>query len=353
MSDILIRTAGCAGRITLNRPEALNALTWEMCLKIERALDAWAGDPEVSVVIIDGAGERAFCAGGDIAEMYRTASAGDYGYGRRFWADEYRLNAKIAAYPKPYVAFMQGYTMGGGVGVSCHGSHRVVGKTTKIAMPECGIGLVPDVGGSALLAAAPGRTGEYLGVTGARMGAADAVHAGFADLMIDEAAWPDAIAALEAGGGPASLAEAAQPMPEAPLAAKRPDIDRYFAAGTLADLANALDGAEDGFAGTANAALARVSPLSAAVTLDLVRAARAAPGVPEALAREFRVTWRSAEHGDFVEGIRAAIIDRDNAPRWRHGGPAEVTATDVSAMLASLGENELALGQAGLKETTA
>ena len=136
MSDIDIRVNGCAGRITLNRPEALNALTWEMCGAIETALDTWAEDDRIALVIIDGAGDRAFCAGGDIAEMYRTASAGDFGYGRRFWSDEYRLNAKVFEFPKPFVAFMHGFTMGGGVGVSCHGSHRIVGNTSRISMPE-------------------------------------------------------------------------------------------------------------------------------------------------------------------------------------------------------------------------
>lgn len=353
MSDVLIRKAGRAGRITLNRPEALNALTWEMCLKIEAALDAWAGDPEVALVLIDGAGERAFCAGGDIAEMYRTASSGDYGYGRRFWIDEYRLNAKVAAYPKPYVAFMQGFTMGGGVGVSCHGSHRVAGATTKIAMPECAIGLAPDVGGTALLAGAPGRLGEYLGTTGARMGAGDAIHAGFADLFIEDAAWPTLIAELEATGDTAALAEASATPPPAPLAAHRDEIDRLFSAPTLGDLTARLAEEGSAFAETAGAALARVSPLAAALALELIRAARAAPGVPEALRREFRTTWRAAEQGDFVEGIRAAIIDRDNAPRWRHVSPAEVTGADIAAMLAPLGADELVLGDEEMKERTA
>ena len=153
--DILIRRQGRAGRITLNRPKALNALTYGMCLEIDRALRAWADDPEVACVVIDAVGERAFCAGGDIQVMYETGTAGDYAYGRRFWADEYRMNAQIAEYPKPYIALMQGFTMGGGVGVACHGSHRIVGRSSRIAMPECAIGLVPDVGGSALLARAP------------------------------------------------------------------------------------------------------------------------------------------------------------------------------------------------------
>jgi enoyl-CoA hydratase len=162
MSDIDIRIEGRAGRITLNRPKALNALTYEMCLAVDAALRAWADDPAVDLVLIDAEG-RAFCAGGDIAEMYATGTAGDFDYGRRFWRDEYRMNARIAEYPKPVVALMQGYTMGGGVGLGCHASHRVVGETSRIAMPECSIGLVPDVGGSLLLRRAPGAFGIWAG----------------------------------------------------------------------------------------------------------------------------------------------------------------------------------------------
>ncbi|RMD91318.1 MAG: enoyl-CoA hydratase/isomerase family protein, partial [Alphaproteobacteria bacterium] len=164
--EILIRKEGRAGRITLNRPEALNALTWPMVTAIEQALDAWADDDELALIVIDGAGERAFCAGGDIAELYRTGRAGDYDYGRRFWRDEYRMNAKLFHFPKPVVTFLHGFVMGGGVGVGCHGSHRIVCEGSVVAMPECGIGLVPDVGGSLILARAPGRLGEYLGTTG-------------------------------------------------------------------------------------------------------------------------------------------------------------------------------------------
>jgi enoyl-CoA hydratase len=182
--DIEIRTEGRAGRITLNRPQALNALTWDMCTRIEAALDAWASDDAVAMLVIDAAGDKAFCAGGDIAEMYATGTAGDYEYGRRFWADEYRMNAKLFNFPKPVATFLQGFTMGGGVGVGCHASHRIVCDTSRIAMPECGIGLVPDVGGSLILARAPGRLGEYLGVTAARMGPGDAIHAGFADYFV-------------------------------------------------------------------------------------------------------------------------------------------------------------------------
>ena len=150
MSDISLRIQGKAGRITLQRPEALNAMTYDMCLAIEKALIDWKNDPTVKLVIIDALGDKAFCSGGDISDLYEAGLNKNYSYGKKFWADEYRLNALISNYPKPYISFMQGYTMGGGVGISCHGSHRIVCETSKIAMPECSIGLVPDVGGSLL-----------------------------------------------------------------------------------------------------------------------------------------------------------------------------------------------------------
>ena len=182
MDDLTIRTAGRAGRITFTRPKALNALTHAMARAIHDALDGWRDDPAVALVIIDAEGDRAFCAGGDIAAVYHAGRAGDHQVGRDFFRDEYRMNAAIADFPKPIVAFMQGFVMGGGVGVGGHASHRIVGDTTRIAMPESGIGLIPDVGGTWLLGRAPGRIGEYLAMTGGRMTAGDAIHAGFADM---------------------------------------------------------------------------------------------------------------------------------------------------------------------------
>ena len=181
----------------------------------------------------DAAGDRAFCAGGDIAQLYETGRAGDFAFGRKFWADEYRLNAKIFNYPKPVISFLQGFTMGGGVGLGCHGSHRVVGDSSQIAMPECGIGLIPDVGGTLMLALAPGRLGEYLGTTGYRMSAADAIYAGFADLFISEEKWPELIAALEAGGSADILQEHASDTDTAQLKALQDQIDATFAGESL------------------------------------------------------------------------------------------------------------------------
>ena len=339
--DILIRRDGRAGRITLNRPKALNALTYEMCLAVAAVLENWRRDDGIDLLILDATGDKAFCAGGDIAEMYRSGMDGDYDFGRRFWRDEYRMNAALAEYPKPVVSLMQGFTMGGGVGLGGHASHRVVGESSRISMPECGIGFVPDVGGSYLLARAPGRLGEYLGMTAARMGPGDAIHAGFADSFLPEADWPDLIAELTRTGNATITATAASPTPASPLAAQQARIDRLFDHGDLAGLVNALQKDDSDFAADTLKSLSRNAPLSLAVTLEMLRRLRAgALMIRSALELEFRVSWRIMEHGDFLEGIRAAIIDKDRNPRWRYG-LSDVPADAVTQMLAPLGQHTL------------
>jgi enoyl-CoA hydratase len=345
MADILIRKEGRAGRITLNRPQALNALTYRMCLDIDAALIAWRGDPEVALVLIDAAGARAFCAGGDIAEMYATGTAGDYAYGRRFWRDEYRMNARIAEYRKPVVSFLQGFTMGGGVGVGCHGSHRVVGESAQVAMPECGIGLVPDVGGSFILARAPGHLGEYIGATGARMGPSDAILVGFADHFVPEAEWEALKAELIETGDAKTVAPRVRSAPKGRLPEQRTEIDAHFSAGSLADIARSLATAKTAFASEALAALRRSAPLSASCTIEIIRRLRGHATMREALDLEYRFTWRAMEHADFLEGIRAAIIDKDRAPRWHHAGLGAVPAKDVTRMLMPLGAEALTFGE--------
>lgn len=344
MDDIAIRIEGRAGRVTLNRPKALNALTWDMLRALDRALIAWATDPGVRVVVIDAVGDKAFCAGGDIAEMYRTGKAGDYEYGRRFWREEYAMNARLAAYPKPVVALMQGFTMGGGVGLACHASHRVVDAGSQVAMPECGIGFVPDVGGSALLARAPGALGAYLGLTAARMGPGDAIYAGFADHFIPRESWPMVIDALVADGQPAAIEALTVPPPPAPLAEAAEAIDTLFAETDHAALLDGLARADSPLAAEARAGMARTAPLSQAVTLAMLARLRDDPPitVPGALRQEYRVAHRIMERGDFIEGIRAAIIDKDRNPRWRHAD-APVPQAAVDAMLAPLGDAELRL----------
>lgn len=329
MDELTIRTAGRAGRITFTRPKALNALTHAMARAIHDALDGWRDDPAVALVIIDAEGDRAFCAGGDIAAVYHAGRAGDHQVGRDFFRDEYRMNAAIADFSKPIVAFMQGFVMGGGVGVGGHASHRIVGDTTRIAMPESGIGLIPDVGGTWLLGRAPGRIGEYLAMTGGRMTAGDAIHAGFADMYIPEADWPGLIAMLEDSGDVTGLR--GHPAPAATL--DRRDLSA-FGGRTLADITVALQEAGDD---ESLEALRRNSPLSMAAGLAMVRAARGDECMQQSLSREYRFTARATAESDFLEGVRAQIIDKDRKPVWRR----DASDDTLRAMLAPLGDDEL------------
>lgn len=327
--DLHIRIAGRAGRITFTRPRALNALSHDMALALHRALDDWRDDPAVALVVIDAEGDRAFCAGGDIAAVYHAGRAGDHQLGRAFFRDEYRMNAAIADYPKPIAAFMQGFVMGGGVGVGGHASHRIIGDTTRIAMPESGIGLIPDVGGTWLLSRAPGRIGEYLALTGARMGPGDAIHAGFADLYIPEADWPALIAGLERDGDVAALR--GHPVPPATL--DRRDLSA-FGGRDLPAIIDALEALGDA---EALEPLSRNSPLSMAAGLAMVRAARGDGRMQQSLSREFRFTARATAESDFLEGVRAQIIDKDRQPRWHH----DPTEDKLRAILAPLGDDDL------------
>lgn len=340
MSDINIRISGLAGRITLTRPQALNAMTYDMCLAIEAALLKWRDNPAVKLVIIDAEGDKAFCAGGDIADLHAKGRAGDYAYGQKFWRDEYRLNALIAEYPKPYVAFMQGFTMGGGVGISCHGSHRILCQSSRIAMPECGIGLVPDVGGSLILANAPGHWGEYLGTTAARMGPQDAILAGFADTYIDISKWPGLIQSLEKTGDTSEISTHSEAPPQGVMSALSDQINTIFAGQSLSDILTTLRNTDSGFARETLKSLNRCSPLSAACTIEMIRALRGTTDIRAALKLEYRFTSRASEHADFLEGIRAAIIDKDRAPNWRYDFD-NLPHSAITSMLAPLGDKGL------------
>jgi len=341
--DIHIRKDGRAGRMTLNRPQALNALTYKMCGAIDAALTAWADDDTIALLIIDAEGDRAFCSGGDIAEMYASGTAGDFAYGRQFWADEYTMNARLFNFPKPVISLMQGFTMGGGVGVGCHASHRVVCEGSQIAMPECGIGLVPDVGGSLILARAPGRLGEYLGTTAARMGPGDAIHAGFADYFVPREMWAELVKELCETGDWEAVDRVALGAPDSPMAALADQIDYGFSGETLRDIHIDLTHAGSDFAKQALARMARNSPLSMACAVEIIHRVRHRQRIDFALDMEYRFTWRAMEHGDFIEGIRAAIIDKDRSPKWRHGAMTDVAPVEVSRMLMPLGADGLKL----------
>ncbi|MCX7565190.1 enoyl-CoA hydratase/isomerase family protein [Sulfitobacter sp. F26169L] len=343
MGDIDIRVTGRAGRITLTRPKALNSLTYDMCLAIEAALDSWRDDDAVAVIVLDAEGDRAFCAGGDIAELYATGIKGDYAYGHKFWADEYRMNNKIFHYPKPVVSFMQGFTMGGGVGIGCHGSHRIVGESTQIAMPECGIGLVPDVGGSLLLALAPDRLGEYLGITGARMNADDAILAGFADSYIPQSMWTNLISEMEEKGDTDCIATRTATPPQGTLREQVDQINALFAGESLDDIRRLLAQDDSAFAAAARKQIDRNAPLSMACTIEMIHRLRGPSLTMEkALDLEYRFTSRAMEHGDFLEGVRAAIIDKDRSPKWQYT-TGDVPTAAVAKMLMPLADGKLDL----------
>jgi enoyl-CoA hydratase len=342
--DLEIRVEGRVGRITLNRPQALNAVNQTIVDGMTRALLEWQVDPAVALVLVDAVGGKAFSAGGDLAYVYRCGKAGDIEGPNRFWRDEYRLNALIDGYRKPYVALMDGIVMGGGVGISAHGSHRIVTEASVVAMPECAVGLVTDVGGSWLLRRAPGRMGEYLGLTGRRMKGEDAIYAGFADLLVRRDSLPALVAALVETGDVAALASFAEPVPDSALAPLQPGVDRIFAAPTLADILDGLQGETVDWAVAAREAITSGSPLSALMILAIVRGATS---MAEALRNEYRFVSRVLEHGDFLEGIRAIVIDKDRKPVWRHRNIGAVP-DDLLALMrrpAEGGDIDLMLGE--------
>ncbi len=334
MADVETRIEGHAGRITLNRPQALNALTQEMCEAIDATLIGWAGDPAVSLVIVDGAGGRALCAGGDIRLLYEAARAGDTAVPAAFFGAEYRMNARIAAFPKPYVAFMDGVVMGGGVGVSAHGSYRVVTERTMLAMPETGIGLFPDVGATWLLSRKL-PLGLHLALTGARVGAADAILAGLADYFVSSAALPALAASLCACEAKAAVAacldEAAEPPPPAAVGADRAWMDDCYRHSTIELILDALHASEHPAAQAAAREIAGKSPSSLKVTLRALREAEAMSDLDQALAQELLLAVSCMRSHDFVEGVRAAVIDKDRAPRWDPASLGDVSEALVNS----------------------
>ncbi len=318
-AEVMVRVEGRVGRLTLCRPQALNALSHEMALTIESALLRWQTDDSVSLVLIDAIGEKAFCSGGDVAVLYHQGVAGDIESFRQFFRDEYRLNALIDGYPKPYVAIMDGIAMGGGIGISAHGSHRVVTERSKLALPECSIGLVPDIGATHLLSRSPGYLGEFLALTGERFNASDALFAGFADYYVPVDRL-DALksALIESGDVDVIDIYNESPPTSSVLADIEHKINSVFGAESLADVLSNLEKLEDDWAVSVAKKIAYSSPLSLRLSFDLVREARAIPGIDNALGREYRFVSRVMESGDILEGIRAALIDRDRNPSWKH-----------------------------------
>jgi enoyl-CoA hydratase len=345
--DLIVRREGAAGIIRLNRPKAINAMTYEMSLGIDAALDRFESDSAVAVVILEGAGERGLCAGGDIRGLFESSKAGG-DLGKKFWRQEYVMNARIAKYPKPYVAFMDGLVMGGGVGLSAHARHRVVTEKTKLAMPEVGLGFFPDVGGTWLLSRSPGEIGTYFGLTGQTMNGPDAIFARFADAVVPSGKWPELREALTAArpGSTSSEIKAlidgfATGEAAGPIAGMREAIDRWFLHDRMEDIFADLkrDGSE--LARSTLKALNEKSPRGMVVTLRLLRLARGASSLEECLVREYRAALEVFRSDDFREGIRAAVIDKDRNPSWSPPRIEDVTPSMLAPYFAEIGADEL------------
>ncbi len=338
-TEILWERRGAAGVVVLNRPHALNALTLGMVRGLGAALDAWEHDDAVRHVIVTGEGDKAFCAGGDIRQLYETGRAGRIEEARNFWREEYALNARIKVFPKPYIAIIDGIVMGGGVGISLHGSHRIAGERYLFAMPEVGIGFFPDVGATHALPRLPGSTGTFLAVTGERAGQADALALGLATHAVASAAIPGLIAALEAGETvDGVLAAVAIPSAQGPLAAHRALIAHAFSASSIEAVMDRLtDAQDDPFAHRLLKGMARKSPTSMKIALAQMQAG-AVLSFREAMQTEFRIVSRILNGADFYEGVRALIIDKDQQPAWQPPTLEGVTEEMVAGYFAPLAD---------------
>jgi enoyl-CoA hydratase len=345
--DLIARKEGSAGIIRLNRPKAINAVTLEMFHDIDKALDAFEADPAVAVIVLEGAGERGLCAGGDIRALWESSKVkGDLG--KILWRDEYILNARIKKFPKPYVAFMDGIVMGGGVGLSAHSAHRVVTDRTKLVMPEVGLGFFPDVGGTWLLAHSPGEIGTYFGLTGQTMNGPDAIHARFADAVVSSSKLPalrEALTKVASGTTSADIRKLIESFSTGetagPVAAQQAKIDALFSHDRMEDIVAALqrDGSE--LALSTLKTLNEKSPRGMVVTLKLLRMARTARSLEECLVREYRAALEVFASDDFREGVRAAVIDKDRSPKWSPPRIEDVTSEIVAPYFAEIGADEL------------
>ena len=346
-AEILYERRGAVALVTLNRPKALNALTTAMCRELDARLAAWAGDPEVAAVIVKGAGERAFCAGGDVVVIYNSGR-GDRVAAAEFFQAEYRLDRRIFHYPKPYIALIDGIVMGGGVGVSVHGSHRVATGRTLFAMPETGIGLFPDVGGSYFLPRLPGALGMYLGLTGQRIEAADCLYSGIATHYLESARQTELEPALaeadwsgdaKAAAGRVISNLAADPGAAA-LAARRAVIDRCFAKGSVEEILVALAAESSDWAEHTGKGLLTRSPTSLKVTFRQLREG-AKLDFDAAMIMEYRLSQACVAGHDFIEGVRAAVIDKDRNPVWQPATLAEVDEETVARHFAPPADGDL------------
>ena len=339
---ILLQREGTIGHIVLNRPRSMNALTLEMIDRMSLQLSDWAGDDLVKAILIEGAGENAFCAGGDILNIYKAREGGGNGLAASFFPAEYRLNRQIKRYPKTYIALMNGVVMGGGVGVSVHGSQRIVAENTLLAMPETGIGLYPDVGATYFLSRMKGNLGFFIGLTGWRLKAADCLFAGLATHFVESEKHGDLKRELQAGGCEVDqvlsrFAGAAGPSEIADVEA---DISRIFAESSVEAIMDALSKSDANWAGKALSLMERASPTSLKLTFDQIKRG-ASLDFENCLRQELRLTYACLEGHDFYEGVRAVLIDKDYKPAWKPANLSEVSKEKVEAAFSSIGDREL------------
>ncbi|WP_096289800.1 enoyl-CoA hydratase/isomerase family protein [Mycobacterium ahvazicum] len=336
--EILARVDNGVGLITLNRPKAINSLNQTMVDVLSPLLTRWENDDAVRAVVLSGAGERGLCAGGDVVAVYHSARK-DGVEVRKFWRDEYLLNGQIGRFAKPYVSLMDGIVMGGGVGVSAHGSVRVVTETSKVAMPEVGIGFIPDVGGAFLLSRAPGALGLYAALTGAPFSGADAIALGFADHYVPHGQLEAFRQAIVDESIESALAAHATAPPPSELVAQRHWIDECFAGDTVEDILAALRRHDAEPAQDAANLIGTRSPIAVSVTLEAVRRAAKMETLEDVLVQDYRVSSASAHSHDLVEGIRAQIIDKDRNPKWSPPDFAAVSAADIEAYFAPVDDD--------------
>ncbi len=341
-TEVLVERRGALGHLMLNRPGAMNALTRRMVNTISKALDEWERDDAVQTVLITGAGERGLCAGGDIVGIYHDALAGGEAT-RKFWRDEYHLNARIARYSKPYVAFMDGVVLGGGIGISAHASVRVVTERTRFGMPEVGIGFAPDVGGTWLLSRAPGELGTHLALTGGMGSGADAIALGLADHFVPADWLPTLATALEKVPAHDAIATVATTPPAPALFAQQKWIDECYAGNDAAVIVERLATSPAPEARAVASIILAKSPTGVSVTLEALRRARQLDCLEEVLNQDWRVSLTFLEGRELIEGIRAQVIDKDRKPRWSPESLGEVERATVETYFASRGAGELGL----------
>ena len=339
--DVIVSKEGGVGRLRLNRPKAIHALTTDMCETMSQALLGWRADPDVEAVLVDHAEGRGFCAGGDVV-MLAKSGAGDAAKARDFFFAEYRLNHLLFTYPKPTIALMDGITMGGGVGISLPCTHRIATENTRLAMPETGIGLFPDVGGGWYLARLPGRVGQYMALTGARLDGADCHYLGLATNYVQHSSLPELVERIVASPGRIAgvLGSATATPPEPKIAANLTPIARNFAADTLEEIEAALE-ADGGEWAKAELATIRVkSPLSCKVSLRLLAQGAGRASFADEMRAEYALAGRVVRTRDFREGVRALLIDKDNQPHWDPATPEEVTEAMLDDLFAPLPRGE-------------